>query len=96
MSLAKRSLTNTPTYEESFTGVANRYSDKVTVITGGAMGIGEGCSRIFFEAGSNIVIFDKNPTVGEQLIQELNQRGPFISGASPQASFIQCDVTDED
>jgi NAD(P)-dependent dehydrogenase (short-subunit alcohol dehydrogenase family) len=44
------------------------------------MGIGEGCSRIFFEAGSNVVIFDKNPTVGEQLIKELNQRAQDLPG----------------
>ena len=34
--------------------------DKVILVTGGASGIGEGCVRVFVEAGAKVVISDRN------------------------------------
>jgi NAD(P)-dependent dehydrogenase (short-subunit alcohol dehydrogenase family) len=31
------------------------YADKVVIVTGGSKGIGEGCVRVFAEAGAKVV-----------------------------------------
>src|SRR5689334_1081368 len=64
-----------------------RYTDKVTIITGGSHGIGEGCVRVFAEAGAKIVFCARGADEGEALALEINRKG---MGA---ARFIQCDVS---
>ncbi len=49
---------------------------KVVLITGGAKGIGEGCTRAFFGAGWNVVIGDYDEKTATVLASELNARGP--------------------
>ena len=41
---------------EAMQGLSGRYAGKTVVVTGGSKGIGEGCTRIFFAAGSNVVV----------------------------------------
>ncbi|HEX6625703.1 MAG TPA: SDR family oxidoreductase [Pyrinomonadaceae bacterium] len=58
------------------------------IVTGGSRGIGEGCARVFAEAGALVVIASRDESEGAALAAELNARGP--GGA---AHFVACDVT---
>jgi NAD(P)-dependent dehydrogenase (short-subunit alcohol dehydrogenase family) len=62
------------------------YTDKIVIITGGSKGIGEGCARVFVDAGAKVVICARGVEAGEQLSRELNEKGPG------HCDFIQCDV----
>lgn len=73
---------------EQLKGCSGRYTDKVTIITGAARGIGEGCVRVFFEAGSNVVIADRSEDSGSKFAQELND-----SGRPNKAIFVRVDVS---
>jgi len=64
-----------------------RYRDKVVLITGGSKGIGEGCVRVFVEAGSRVVFCARSPEPGEELARELTAKGPG------EAVFVRCDVS---
>ena len=64
------------------------YRDKVVIVTGGTKGIGEGCVRVFINAGSSVVFCARHQDEGDQLTAEL--KGPG------EAFFIKCDVTDTD
>ena len=48
---------------------------KVTVITGGGMGIGESIARAFAEEGADIVIGDLNLESASKVIQEIERKG---------------------
>jgi len=67
-----------------------RYKDKVTIVTGGSKGIGEGCVRVFVRNGSNVVFCSRGEADGRRLEAELNAKGPG------KALFVKCDVTKED
>lgn len=62
--------------------------DKVTLVTGGAAGIGEGCARVFCEAGAHVVIADIDRDRGTSLAAALTERGPGT------CDFERCDVSD--
>ena len=47
---------------------------KVSVITGGATGIGKGCVECFFEEGSKIAIFDLKDDDSHAMVKEMNER----------------------
>lgn len=64
-----------------------RYENKVTIITGGTKGIGEGCVRVFVEAGAKVVFCARNETQGRELETEMNALG------KGSATFIKCDVS---
>lgn len=63
-----------------------RYDGKVTIVTGGSKGIGEGCVRVFAEEGSNVVFCARNAEEGKALQEEVNALG------KGKALFVQCDV----
>ncbi|XP_031568140.1 17-beta-hydroxysteroid dehydrogenase 14-like [Actinia tenebrosa] len=67
-----------------------RYQDKVTIVTGGSKGIGEGIVREFVKAGSKVVFCARGVDVGKKLEAEVNAAGPG------ESMFIKCDVTKED
>jgi NAD(P)-dependent dehydrogenase (short-subunit alcohol dehydrogenase family) len=67
-----------------------RYADKVVIVTGGSKGIGEGCVRVFAEAGSTVVFCSRGQDAGEALAREVTAKGPG------SAHFITCDVSRED
>jgi len=67
-----------------------RYKDKVTIVTGGTKGIGEGCVRVFVRNGSRVVFCARGEADGLKLQEELNNQGPG------EALFVKCDVTNED
>ncbi len=63
------------------------YADKTVLITGGSKGIGEGCARVFVDAGANVVICARGVEAGRALAKELTLKGP---GA---CHFETCDVS---
>jgi NAD(P)-dependent dehydrogenase (short-subunit alcohol dehydrogenase family) len=67
-----------------------RYKDKVTIITGGSKGIGEGCVRVFVEAGAKVVFCARNEKEGNALAAEVTKTGPG------EAVFFKCDVSKMD
>ncbi|KAL5007900.1 hypothetical protein ScPMuIL_016706 [Solemya velum] len=69
---------------------AQRYQDKVMIITGGSMGIGKACVQLFVRNGSKVVFCDIEVAGGKELETEVNGAGPG------KAVFIQCDVRKED
>ncbi|MBU1208349.1 MAG: SDR family oxidoreductase [Pseudomonadota bacterium] len=48
-------------------------SDKVAIVTGGGMGIGEAIARKFASEGAKIVIGDVNPQAAEKIIEDLRK-----------------------
>jgi NAD(P)-dependent dehydrogenase (short-subunit alcohol dehydrogenase family) len=64
-----------------------RYENKITIITGGTKGIGEGCVRVFADAGATVVFCARNQAQGDALANEINALGKGT------AHFIQCDVS---
>lgn len=57
--------------------------DRVTLVTGGAQGIGEACARRFARDGAKVVITDVADARGQALAREL------------QADYVHCDVGDK-
>ena len=49
--------------------------DKVTVITGGANGLGKATAFLFSENGAKVVIVDVNQEAGEKVVTELTNKG---------------------
>ena len=47
---------------------------KVSVITGGATGIGKGCVECFFDEGSKIAIFDLKDEDSHAMVKEMNEK----------------------
>ena len=54
------------------------------------MGIGEGCARVFVQAGAPVVICARGAKKGEALAAELTEAGPGT------CNFVKCDVTKSD
>ena len=67
-----------------------RYPDKVTIVTGGTKGIGEGCVRVFVDAGAKVVFCARGVQAGQKLEAEMNAKGPGT------AWFVPCDVSQVD
>ena len=61
-----------------------RLKDRVTLITGGAAGIGKATAQRFVEAGAKVIICDVNQEAGEATVRELG----------PNVHFYKVDVTD--
>ena len=70
------------------TGLAGRYKDKVVIVTGGTKGIGEGCVRVFFEAGANVCFCARSESQGVAFQDVLNSRG-----YPNKAVFVRADVS---
>ena len=66
------------------------YRDKVVIVTGGTKGIGEGCVRVFVDAGSRVVFCARNEDEGIRLADEMNGLG------KGEAYFVKCDVSKTD
>jgi NAD(P)-dependent dehydrogenase (short-subunit alcohol dehydrogenase family) len=66
-----------------------RYEGKVAIVTGGSKGIGEGCVRVFADAGARVVFCARKASEGEPLAVSVTARGPG------EAVFFACDVSKE-
>jgi len=64
--------------------------DKVTLVTGGSKGIGEGCVRAFAAAGSKVVFCSRGEQDGKLLEEDVNKS---IAGGPGSAFFVKCDVS---
>lgn len=63
--------------------------DRVTVVTGGASGIGRGTARAFATRGAKVVVSDWDADGAEAVAKELEAGGA-------QAVSVRCDVTSDD
>ena len=66
-----------------------RYADKVVLVTGGSLGIGQGCVRAFAAAGSTVAFCARKEAEGQALAAEVTRIGPG------RAEFLRCDVSRE-
>jgi NAD(P)-dependent dehydrogenase (short-subunit alcohol dehydrogenase family) len=66
-----------------------RYAEKVVIVTGGSLGIGQGCVRAFGAAGSVVVFCARKEAEGQALAAEVTRAGPG------RAEFVRCDVSQE-
>lgn len=66
-----------------------RLQDKVTIITGGASGIGFALAKAYVNEGAKVVIVDLNKEAGAEAIKELQK-------VSPDSTFIQKDLSAHD
>lgn len=62
-------------------------SGKVTIVTGGARGIGFACARRFCQDGSKVVIADVDEDRGSEAAKTLSDNGG-------EAGFVACDVSE--
>jgi 3(or 17)beta-hydroxysteroid dehydrogenase len=67
----------------------NRLKGKVSIISGGANGIGESTSKLFAQEGSKVVVADLDIKNGEKVVKDI-----IIKGGD--AIFLKLDVTKED
>jgi rhamnose utilization protein RhaD (predicted bifunctional aldolase and dehydrogenase)/NAD(P)-dependent dehydrogenase (short-subunit alcohol dehydrogenase family) len=73
----------------SVTETKGRVKNKVVVVTGAAMGFGEGIARIMKENGANVVVADLNEIAGRETTSSISQ----IRNGS-HALFVKTDVSD--
>ncbi|MBN1181450.1 MAG: SDR family NAD(P)-dependent oxidoreductase [Bacteroidales bacterium] len=68
--------------------VDGRANQKIVIVTGGAMGFGEGIVEEMFSEGANIIIADLNEEKGKTLENQLNKMG-----RANKAFFVHADVS---
>lgn len=66
-----------------------KLKDKVSIVTGGAKGIGWGVAKVFVQEGSRVVVVDWDEENGVKTADELCKAGG-------EAFFFKCDVSNED
>ena len=64
------------------------FKGRVAVVTGGAMGIGEGIARRFAEQGATVVLADVDESKGNEVVRDLARSG----GGEPL--FVRTDIRD--
>ena len=67
------------------------FKGKIVIVTGGSMGIGEGCARAFCSAGANVVICSRGEGPGRKLEEQLNDEYGQRS-----CTYLKCDVRREE
>ncbi|KAI5619710.1 17-beta-hydroxysteroid dehydrogenase 14, partial [Silurus asotus] len=69
---------------------AQRYQDKVVIVTGGSKGIGRGIVKVFVQNGSKVVFCARGVEAGKRVEDELNKAGPGL------CHFVLCDISKEE
>ncbi len=69
--------------------MTDRLAGKVAVITGGNSGIGETTGQVFAREGAKVVLMARRQEQGEAVAQGIRDAGG-------EATFIRCDVGDDD
>lgn len=69
-----------------------RLKDRVTLITGGAAGIGKATAERFADEGARIIICDVNEDPGQAAVRSLGRKDS--SAATAEHRFYKVDVTD--
>lgn len=64
-----------------------RFDEKVVIVTGGALGIGQAASQLFAERGAAVAIFDWDEKAGNETCEEIKSKGG-------RAVFQKVDVAD--
>ncbi len=64
------------------------FKGRVAIVTGGAMGIGEGIARRFAEQGATVVLADVDESKGNEVVRDLARSG----GGKPL--FVRTDIRD--
>eukprot|EP01126_Amoeba_proteus_P021209 TRINITY_DN2149_c0_g1_i10.p1 TRINITY_DN2149_c0_g1~~TRINITY_DN2149_c0_g1_i10.p1 ORF type:complete len:287 (+),score=46.00 TRINITY_DN2149_c0_g1_i10:291-1151(+) len=70
------------------------YMEGFYIVTGGVSGLGEETSRVLFQSGACVSLFDRDDKKGEELVQRWNK----MKTANPtfgEVFFIKVDVTSE-
>ena len=65
-----------------------RFEQRVVIVTGGSLGIGAGCVKVFHAEGARVSLLDINMTAAERLATGLNASGPG------EVFPLCCDVSD--
>jgi NAD(P)-dependent dehydrogenase (short-subunit alcohol dehydrogenase family) len=65
-----------------------RFQDKVAVVTGAGLGIGQAAAAAFAREGASVAVVDRNPEHGESAVQNLQKEG--LRGL-----FVPADVSSE-
>lgn len=63
--------------------------DKVTIVTGAAMGMGEATARLFAQAGAKVVVADFNDELGAKVAERIVDEGG-------EATFVKVDISKSD
>ena len=69
--------------------MAERLKDKVAIVTGGSVGIGQATSVLFAEEGAKVVVANPNEAAGESCAAEIRAQGG-------DAIFVRTDISKED
>lgn len=69
-----------------------KLDEKVSIITGGASGIGEATVRLFAKEGASIIIADRQEDLGNKLAQELGSNVSFILTDVKEESNVKATI----
>ena len=70
--------------------LAEEFTGKVIIVTGGNKGIGKGCAEAFCDVGANVVICGRNEADGLAVSQEITAKG------GGECVFFPCNVNHEE
>ena len=62
--------------------MGSRLENKVAIVTGGASGIGEAISKMFFDEGSNVCIIDTNNEKLRLLEEKISSKEKLLQKTS--------------